>query len=274
MLAGLERLLRGFQSLLLICLGFDKIVLVILAVAAKHDEVEVSAHLAALALLKSKVNITRRVLRTFKFLEFSASATRKTLSKKQSLETYVEILFATFMAGFCLLETMTIPDLLGIPELQVWGVEMTGMLNLEAQRLWFLALACNVVCGYARLNRLSKGLPTTVVFGEKSENTQGNPQESRAHVKPEANEDQDRRADAGVTTTCTTLETTQHQIWNIKRRILSDCMDMILPCAALGWISIGTGRLGLVMLFTSFLTGLEVWERCGQQLVSRQNTQP
>jgi hypothetical protein len=43
-------------------------------------------------------------------------------------------------------------------------------------------------------------------------------------------------------------------------------LDMPLPGSIISWIPASEGTVGLLMLTTSFLTGVDVWERCGREV--------
>jgi hypothetical protein len=45
-----------------------------------------------------------------------------------------------------------------------------------------------------------------------------------------------------------------------------------VPGVVIGWIPMSPGAVGLLMLGSTYLTGKEVWERCGKELAVAQAT--
>jgi hypothetical protein len=45
------------------------------------------------------------------------------------------------------------------------------------------------------------------------------------------------------------------------KKLLTDCLDMLLPAAILGFVPIGLGWLGLIMLVTTILTSIDIVKR-------------
>lgn len=58
----------------------------------------------------------------------------------------------------------------------------------------------------------------------------------------------------------------REQLRRIVRRIVADALDIAVPGAVVGWVPLEPGTVGLMMLGSTWLTGLEVWERCGGEL--------
>ncbi|KAK4042342.1 hypothetical protein C8A01DRAFT_33545 [Parachaetomium inaequale] len=54
----------------------------------------------------------------------------------------------------------------------------------------------------------------------------------------------------------------------VVRRLVADVMDLGLPGSVVGWVPLVPGTVGLLMLGSTVLTGLEVWERCGREVVA------
>ncbi len=49
---------------------------------------------------------------------------------------------------------------------------------------------------------------------------------------------------------------------------MADVCDLPVPGAVIGWIPVGSGTVGLFMVVSTYLTGLEVWERCGNEVAA------
>jgi hypothetical protein len=52
----------------------------------------------------------------------------------------------------------------------------------------------------------------------------------------------------------------------VVRRLVADVMDLSVPGSVVGWIPLDPGTVGLLMLGSTVLTGMEVWERCGKDV--------
>jgi hypothetical protein len=54
----------------------------------------------------------------------------------------------------------------------------------------------------------------------------------------------------------------------IMRRLVADVMDLGLPASIVGWVPLSPETVGWLMLGSTVLTGMEVWERCGGELAA------
>ncbi|TDZ33992.1 hypothetical protein C8035_v000507 [Colletotrichum spinosum] len=152
--AGLERILRGLQSLTSILISAPS--LVALALSTPDPPI-----LLALNPLRNIIGLVRRFLRFFWFLNSFGqsynlyatlpSATSDRKPHGAGLETWLDIVRFTLLGLYGGLESLTLPDLLFIPPLSAFGTERTRQLNVEAQRFWFLALACGVLGNLVRI---------------------------------------------------------------------------------------------------------------------------
>jgi len=148
---------------------------------------------------------------------------------------------------YLLLETLTFPDALEVRGLSIWGRERNAMLVVEAQRFWFFALVCAVGSGvlklwkgWGRVGDEDEDEGKGVVKGEKGGTKgggDGKVEEGRGRLQREKN----RR---------------------VLRRLVADALDLAVPGAVVGWVPVSTGTVGVLMLGSTWLTGLEVWERC------------
>jgi len=129
---------------------------------------------------------------------------------------------------YLLLETLTFPSALAIDNFQImpWTTETDAFLNVEGQRFWFLALCCGVALAFVRLARLW----ASAVEGEMGVNEAGKKR------------------------------------YKIVRRLVADCLDLAVPGAVVGWVPASPGTVGLLMLGSTWLTSLEVWEKCALEV--------
>ena len=144
---------------------------------------------------------------------------------------------------YLLLETLTFPDALEVQGLSIWGQERNAMLVVEAQRFWFFALVCAVGSGVLKLRKGWVRVDEEEGKGVKGEKVgtkgggDGKVEEGRGRLQREKN----RR---------------------VLRRLVADALDLAVPGAVIGWVPASTGTVGVLMVGSTWLTGLEVWERC------------
>ncbi|KAG7112514.1 hypothetical protein HYQ44_010709 [Verticillium longisporum] len=255
---GLERLLRGVQAIFQIFLAYP------LLLPALYPFFTASAppspRLTALTLdpLKAQVNITRRAMRTFNFARSFSTAyalLARAVADPQPLAVHLDIIASSLMGVFSLLETITLPDMLGVPGAALFGDARAAAINVEAQRFWFCALACAVLSGAVKIaNLVGEPVPGPAPAPEGGEDWKDERERLRRGVAA-------RKAHrAGV----------RRKVRALLRRMAADSLDLVIPGSVVGWIASEPGTIGTVMLCTSVLTGLDVWERCGRQVVGQQ----
>ena len=132
---------------------------------------------------RDRVNLVRRIFRTFRFIEsfykahrlymslffpapepVNAAAgqqdTKKPLKKKRTrYDPWLDAFAATFGGLYLALETATLLDAMDVPGLSVWGPERAEQLNLAGQRYWFVSLSCSVLAGILRMANVTRDLP-------------------------------------------------------------------------------------------------------------------
>ena len=215
-----------------------------------------------LAELSSRIGLVRRFIRFFRFLDaFSDSyriftaltepAAKNGLSGVSTaayLERTLDGLASTFNGMYLLLEAATIVDALGIQGLTVLGAELAFATKIEAQRCWFLALVFGALSCVLKLSKAQK------VARPVSEKT--------VDEKDDAGKDGKRR---DVEVKSHVSRTTTQQV-RLLRKLMTCLLDLPLPGSIVGWIPASPGTLGLLMLTTSVLSGVDVWERCGREI--------
>ncbi|KAF6794184.1 Pex11 domain protein (AoPex11B), partial [Colletotrichum musicola] len=121
--AGLERILRALQSLVVILLTHPSLLSIL--------SIPQAPGIAALLPLKSNLNLSRRAIRLFWFLNsFGTSYNLYTSSSSSSrsaipLETWLDIVRLTLLGLYAGIESATLLDLLGLPNVSVFGEEQT-----------------------------------------------------------------------------------------------------------------------------------------------------
>ncbi|KAJ9151416.1 hypothetical protein NKR23_g3105 [Pleurostoma richardsiae] len=291
-IVGLERTLRMVHALLQVMIFYPVITGLILFTASMGSRsawAAPSPQMGAILLaLRGNVAMARRWFRLFRFVEsfngayklyasLSAPAIPAASSEKGGkaatpaakamagggAEVWLDILSRSFNGMYLLLETVTLPDALGIDGLRPWGA-LAGPLFVESQRFWFLALACSALSGAVKLTKVFAHAPVPETgegygLGEK-EGEEERPEWERERERL-------RRAVAA--------RKAQRVAWRrevktrsrgIVRKLAADFLDMAIPGAVVGWVRVDAGTVGVVMLVTTYLTGKEVWERCGREV--------
>ncbi len=73
---------------------------------------------------------------------------------------WLDILGRSFNGMYLILETLTLLDVMAVPGFGLLGADLTPLVNVEAQRFWFLALVCGVAAGSLRVFKaFSYGAP-------------------------------------------------------------------------------------------------------------------
>lgn len=184
------------------------------------------------------------------------------------LENHLDILSRTFNGTYLLLETLTLPEALAIDGLpSLWGAHASRA-ALEAQRFWFLALACGVAASVLRLLKVAAYAPVPETgegygmgpYVEKDDGDRPDWQREQARLRRVVMMRKDQRV--------RWRREVRRRSKGLLRRLAADALDLVLPGSVIGWVSASQGAVGLAMLGSTILTGLEVWERCGRQVAA------
>lgn len=266
-------------------------------------EPRAASHLV-LTQLRGRVALGRRFFRAFRFLEqFHAAHTLytslyspspiqppvnpenadqsppqvpKTKSSGSSssipAEAWLDIFAKTFNGMYLLLESSTTLDAMGISGFSLWGSYWSPVLHIEAQRFWFFALACGVASGMVKLVKLFAYAPvpqTGEGYGTGEKHSANGTAGGEGDEKADWVKERDRLRKI------VTARKEARKEWrrNIRvkskglvRRMCADFLDLAVPGAVVGWVDLSPGTVGLVMIVTTYLTGLETWEKCGSKL--------
>ncbi|KXX77266.1 hypothetical protein MMYC01_208380 [Madurella mycetomatis] len=212
--------------------------------------------------LRNRLATLRRSFRLFRFLESFASAwaaatapaaAAGAVPAAAALQRHLDVAAKSFTGMYLLLESATFPEALDVPGLSVWGQERAGRLNVEAQRFWFLGLVCAVLGGGLRV--FTEGRPAVEEKGDgKGEGKRDGREEKKVKVGAVD-------ADAGAAKVRARRE-------KIVRRMVADVMDLAIPGSVVGWVPLSPGVVSFLMLWSTVLTGREVWERCGAEVAA------
>jgi hypothetical protein len=201
--------------------------------------------------LRRHLNINRRLLRLFRFLDaFHTAYALVAGPSTLTMEGHLDVLSSTFNGLYFLLEAVTIVDAMEIDGLALWGSEYEAVLRMEAQRCWFIALVCGATASCLRLSAARKELATLsgrlASMMAKGDKTAEQTAERRKGLERKAALEKGARTHF--------------------RRLLAGVLDLPLPGSAVGWIQAEPLTIGLAMMTTSVLTGVDVWERCGKEV--------
>ncbi len=229
-----------------------------------HSAAQHLATRLTLVSLQDWLNVTRRSMRTFWFLRAFQGSYAQYAAGPQGLEDLLDVVAGSLLGVFGLLETVTIPDLLRIPGLAVFGAEQTQRLNVQAQMCWFAALLAMVLSAGVKILRLlaERAVPAEADFGgtEQVDEKSGGSSSQAALAKKRAVEKkrkQDKAEEA---------KKTQAKIAALTLKMVNDALDMVIPANICGWSSFHPGQVGMAMAATSLITLRGHWERCGRAL--------
>lgn len=236
--------------------------------------------------LQSRLNITRRWMRLFRFLPtLNASYTLYT-SKTGTLDTWVDVVGKSCLGMFGLLESVTLVDLIQVNGLEIMGLEKALALNVDAQVFWFLGLACSVVSTSLKLSAAYQSEP---YMGKVKKNVAQKAPVSPTKENVDVNGYSEKFQDvikelkglknAGEVATEDIVEekeinsgkgtAKESETCALFWKLLADGLDLTLPGTTLGWFPFDSGKTGLAMWITSVITGLDVWRRIGIELEAK-----
>ncbi|KAJ3960354.1 hypothetical protein N0V92_003026 [Colletotrichum tropicale] len=253
--AGLERILRGLQSLTAILTTYPFLLALLPSAGLSLDPAPI---LAALGPLKGHLNLTRRFIRFFWFLNsFGASYNLYTAAPSQAAgagkgaEVWLDILRFTLLGLYGGLESLTLPDLLGVPGLAPFGAARTKALNVEAQRFWFLALACGIAANVVRMTKAfayapvpqhGEGYGTGQSPAVDTDNLGAKEKKEGEGEEPEKMDlnAERQRLKALVVKRREGMRRWRRQVaFKVKtlgRKVVSDTLDCLIPGVILGWM--------------------------------------
>lgn len=256
--------MRLFQSIALIVKAYPFLIAYILPWSLTPVHL-VSA--ATLVPLLDRLNITRRFLRLFRFIEAFQRGWKSYISGgDRKFEDWLDILSASTLGIYGLIESATLLDLIGIPNLTFFEVAQAKELNRQAQIYWFTALyAASVSAGIKLLRVLAyRAVPTaSATFGTGDEKSAAkSKKKSEKELLKESLEKrvEERKAE---------VKEFNAKVVTLSLTMVVSLLDMIIPAVAVGWVRIEPGYVGIAMLVTTLITTRNVWIKCGKDLESR-----
>ncbi|KAL7926691.1 peroxisomal biogenesis factor 11 [Trichoderma austrokoningii] len=268
--AGIERSLRLVQALVSLFATYR-----FSAVAALLPPTSTKFPPATSFLdLRAKINVTRRLLRIFRFLEQFQLGWDLYSSQVLDFETLLDVLGKTCLGLYGMLESVTLLDLLEVDKLEIFGAEQTDSLNYQAQVFWLIALCISLFrSSVALLRCLGKQAASSNNSSAKSEHDKGDGplteknSNSNGSVSkiPEANQ----QKGSGDQLASTSGATESRGVPSLILKLVADTMDVLLPVTAIGLVEIHPAVIVMAMIISTAITANDVWDRCGKKMQSR-----
>ena len=240
--------------------------------------------------------MTRRTIRLFRFLGSFQASWSLYLAEEKTLETWLDIINKTCLGMYGMLESITLPDLLGLNGLRIFEAQTVQDLNRQAQIFWFAALYASILItamklfqqmAYRSVPQSGSGYgtgeePVKLSDGnhqsgngssEKLENEAAShsSDQSEKQMSKEAQLEADRLKLKGVVEG----RKLERKAWiqNVTRnskklgwKLIADLLDMLLPANGVGWISLDPGLIAAAMFCTTLITSMDIWEKCGLEV--------
>lgn len=226
--------------------------------------------------LDSHLNLTRRALRLFWCLGSFQSGWNLYSATEKSPEAWLSIMSNTLFGLFGLMESVTLPDLLHVRHLSIFGFEEAVRIDSESQALWLGGLVLSALASgvgifrafaYRAVPETGAGFGTGEHDEEDDKSEKKTPKKggkrtgaSKAVVADQRKKDREALA-----------KENSRQVGRLIRTLLADSLDCLIPAWSTGLINIDVGTVCIAMFGSTLLTGYAVWERCGQQIDSRRS---
>ncbi|KAF6811013.1 hypothetical protein CPLU01_15186 [Colletotrichum plurivorum] len=218
--------------------------------------------------LRERLNLARRFFRLFRFLDaFSTVYTDLGSAKRPETAllrcvSYLNLLARTFNGMYLLTEAVTIIDTLHVDGLAPLGKANERVLRIEAMRFWFLALVAGIC---ATLLRLYGTLRQDSPAEKASSSTEAVPNDSLRDPS-ESVEPSDKSRNTSDGPPSSKQGPKSCEAGKPLRRLAALSFDVFIPGSVLGLVPAKSGVVGLAMICSSILTGLDVWDRCGREV--------
>ncbi|KFA60503.1 hypothetical protein S40285_06908 [Stachybotrys chlorohalonatus IBT 40285] len=282
---GLERLLRLLQSTALVLAAYPPLLELLFSF---YPQLMHADAVATLFQLGGRLNLIRRTMRLFRFLDAFQSSWAASQTRGKSFEVWCDVLSRSFWGMFGLAESATLVDLMDIEHLEIFGADLTAEINYQAQMLWLLALYASALGSGTRILRTlayravpqdgggygTGEKPVQEAYSEKNSTSETVAQvaDKESTAKEELEKERERLKDI------VSKRKQERKAWslqvggqvvNLSVKLLADILDMVIPAATLGWIKVEPGFVGAVMFATTILTSIDPWRRCTEQVRSK-----
>lgn len=242
-------------------------------IAAALPDAPASVHISSetsLLQLQGRLNVTRRSLRLFRFLDSFNLGWKAYVSEDKSLETWLDVIGKSCLGIFGMLESVTLLDLMAVDHLEPFGKTSAKEINRQAQMFWFAALYASVLTTCIKVFRL---FAHTAVPQSGTGYGIGEDPMKQVSEKPSTKEEEREQIKAANARSkaerkAWMIEVNQ-RVGSLGLKLVSDMLDLVLPSTAVGWISIDPGLVGSAMLCSTVISSMDVWARCGRQVDAR-----
>ncbi|KAL7788183.1 peroxisomal biogenesis factor 11 [Trichoderma ceciliae] len=271
--AGIERSLRFIQALVSLFATYPASQLTALPSSTSTNIPPPTSFLQ----LRAKINVTRRLLRLFRFLEHFKWGWDLYSSDILDFETWLEVLCKTCLGIFGMLESVTLLDLLEVDQLEIFGAEQTVILNYQAQLFWLLALCISLFRSSMRLlrclsNQAAPHASSNRNSGEKGLRKGGKYQSRDGLSTGSGNGSAPRGQGANQQKgfghqleTRNRATESKDAVSSLMLKLVADILDLLLPATAVGLVSFHPAVIAVAMIISTAITAQGVWVRCGKE---------
>ncbi|KAL6791192.1 peroxisomal biogenesis factor 11 [Trichoderma sp. SZMC 28013] len=267
--AGIERSLRFAQALVSLIATYPALQL---AAQLHLTSINVPPP-ASFLLLRSKINLTRRLLRFFRFLDQFKLGWDVYASGILDFDALLDVICKTSLGVFGMLETVTLLDLLEIDQLQIFGPEQTASLNYQAQYFWLTALCISLFRSATRLLRIlgNQVAPGSSSTNEKEKDAQKerDDQDRNSSSTKDDNDSAPRKPNEIQVETSNRQTKPGEPVSPVILKLISDAMDLLLPASAVRLVQVDSEVIAVAMIISTAITANDVWVRCGRDMRRR-----
>ncbi|KAH6608821.1 AoPex11B [Trichoderma cornu-damae] len=273
--AGIERSLRFIQALVSLLATYPALQATALLSPRSTSIPPPTSFLQ----LRAKINVTRRLLRIFRFLEYFRLGWDLYSSDILDFETWLDVLGKTCLGIFGMLESVTLLDLLEIDQLEIFGTEQTVMLNYQAQFFWLTALCISLFRSSTRLLRLlGNRAATDASLGQDAASRKEEGERQNGDGLPTGNDDssvprepkgKQQNGSGHQMETKSRAGEPEEAVSSLIMKLTSDAMDLLLPATAVGLVEVHPAVIAMTMIVSTAITARDVWARCGKDMRRR-----
>ena len=162
------------------------------------------------------------------------------------------------------LESATLPDVMGIDNVFIFGPEVTKNLNIQAQMFWFVALYASVVsCGIKLFRALAyRAVPSAEIDfddeeDEKKDGSKDKGEKKDGHVTKEALMKRSKKLQEREAAT----KEARDKVSALTMKMMADALDMVLPAVICGWVDFHPGHDGIAMVISTYISTRLAWKR-------------